>query len=280
MSNTKKIVRSSKLINKKIISDTTDKEIGKCYDIIYNFADLQIEAIIIDQKGLLSNSKSVLSKYIKDIASDQITIYKDIPEQVAKNISARITSVINEDESIQRAKIVTDKDEEIAKVNDVLFDPGTMKIKKIEVSQGILEDAISGHKIIDVDNIINIGFNRLLIKEKTKDDLQKENQNLTLKEVKEKLGKALSETKKTMQETKENASKKITKSDNNNSSFKKAAKEFAIGKYLTLTITDQEENVIGRKGEVITQEIVDKAEENGKLSKVVANTSGKMNVPF
>ncbi len=280
MSNTKKIVRSSKLINKKIISDTTDKEIGKCYDIIYNFADLQIEAIIIDQKGLLSNSKSVLSKYIKDIASDQITIYKDIPEQVAKNISARITSVINEDESIQRAKIVTDKDEEIAKVNDVLFDPGTMKIKKIEVSQGILEDAISGHKIIDVDNIINIGFNRLLIKEKTKDDLQKENQNQTLKEVKEKLGKALSETKKTMQETKENASKKITKSDNNNNSFKKAAKEFAIGKYLTLTITDQEENVIGRKGEVITQEIVDKAEENGKLSKVVANTSGKMNVPF
>lgn len=321
------LVRATHVIGLKILTLEDGKKIGTVHDIIYDPQDNAIKAFVVENGGLFSSPKVILTKNILSIGRDALMIPNDQVIENASKSEDKVADIAKEDTYLTKTKIVTEDGTVLGSVDDVYFDDKTGRVEELEVSEGGFKTLQSGRKRVKIHDVVTIGKDATIVKAYTTQELEEQSKgqgiqgalNTARANVTSFFQSAPQTTKKTgrmiegkareiTQTTEEKAkdikrnpkvkdftqavktqSQKATErikqlaSESNQAAkqtvqqakenTKQKREEDALGKYLTVNLLGKDDTIIAKRGDMITHELLETAESQNKLDKVLSSIS-------
>lgn len=305
------LVRTSDVIGTKIVSVKEGKKIDTVDDVIYDPKDNRIKALLVSEGGLFASAKILMIEDVKSVGEDAVVIESEHSIKDAKEVPENVSQIAKESTNLTETKIITETGNELGKVTDLLFDPQSGEVAEFEVSQGGLKDVREGKKRIRISDIITIGEDATIVKGATEKKVESQTGGLTeaastgadrlregssdlLHQAKiglqdasdraqdrvsdyreeHKTDESLDHAKTRTQSTLTDLSEKIkAKVSHLTHDFEDRRREDVVGKYLTKNILSREDQLIARKGQIITHELLLQAESNGIVDQVLTNVS-------
>jgi uncharacterized protein YrrD len=279
------LIKGTDAIGKPVIAKSTGEKIDEVEDLIYDSHEHRVKALLVDKGGWFSGAKVIRIDDIASIGKDAIVV--DTPEVIrkAEEVGGEVSSIAKENAEITQTEIISEDGVKLGKVSDILFDPDTGEVQSLEVSQG-LNNMTSGKKHVLTSDIITVGKDATIVRKFTEDFLNQQartqgiagaanrvKNNLPPKEeVQQKASDVTEKAKVKAQEIKAAAKDKIAEAKE---MIQEKARANALGKYLTINILGTDDSMIAMRGELITNELLKRAEQAGQLSNVITHTSAE-----
>ena len=303
------IVKATKIINNKVLTLNSGAEIAKVHDVIYDPRENKVKALVVDEGGWFSDAKVILISDVKNIGEDAVVIESEELIKKTSDVEQKVSNIANNNDFLTKTKIVTEDGKELGHVTDLFFDDKTGIVSQLEVSGGILENAKSGKKVIEIADIITIGHDATIVKKYTSEkfDQQSEQQGAqgTVIAVKDKAKELFDKTKEKTLDLKGKAEDSFAKIKQNVQDSEKQdnvksklndvkdkvtgtvtdkkselqgkisedSKNAALGQYLTKHIIGQNDEILAKPGDLVTHQVLNQAEASGMLDQVLKNTS-------
>jgi len=303
---TQNIIKGTEVIGLKVITLEKGQNINVVHELVYDPQDHEVKALIVDEGGWFSDAKVILFEDIEKIGKDVIIVSSDQVVKKASDVQKRITRIVKADNFLTEDKIITEDGTELGQVSDIYFDSTTGKVIELEVSQG-LKNFKSGKKRVKIADIIKVGKDATIVRAYVEDDLEQQAQKQgvqgavnsarqqapsvidqvkakaqevgqlaqdkvrevkdlpktkeLLQTVKDKTSQLTDTTKQKVQETKEKTDQDKRKN--------------ALGKYVTINILSANDQILAKRGDMITNAVLSSAEGEGMLEQVYSNISSE-----
>ncbi len=233
------------LINKDVIDLEKHIKIGQVEDVILLYSELKILALKVRLKGIFKGYRFLLFKDIYSMSSQKVRIESRTKLiKPYKALSVR-EALVNE-KKIFGAKVVDSSGEELGRVKELYFNSSSAQILKIEIKQGLLKQVSTGNIFIQIEAIEDIKTGKVVLKE---------NYN-NFVEIRES-----SSGEKIKKATKKAAEFKVR----TEVSIQEKERLFCLNKKAGQKILGDRGNIIAQKGQLIDDEVIEKAIEAGKL---------------
>lgn len=170
------IVKGSSVIGLKIITLQDGREVGKVKDIIFNPDSQYVEALLIDEGGVLRDTKVIDLPTIKSIGKDAVIIDQEQTIKKADDIPKEVVDIAKGDTYLTKTKIMTETGDELGQISDVYFDEKTGKVTEFEVSQGVFQNAASGKKRVKITDIVTVGKDSTIVRSTVQDSFSSQAQ--------------------------------------------------------------------------------------------------------
>ena len=301
-------IKATAIIGLKIISISNGEKIEDVSDVIYIPQENKLKALLVDKGGLFSSAKVIMFADILSFGEDAIMVQSPDVIKKVSDITEEIKNIAKDNEYLTKTKVITEAGKELGVIDDVFFDTTTGNVTKFEVSEGIIGNIKSGKKLIDKNDILTIGHDSVIVSKFTEEIVKEQSQSQGVQgavnkgsdkandmastvgdKTKEILGKV--QDKMNAPETHEKVDNIVsTIGDKSSELFNKVkektsdavgntkdkldekTKNAALGKFLKVNVLDKNDQIIAKRGDMITHEIMGKAEENGVLENVLLNT--------
>lgn len=303
------IISGSQVKKLKIFNKTTGLEVGKVQDIIFSSDSNTIPAIVVEDKGIFSEAKVILIQDILDINNEGIMIEDQSSVRRASETESSINEIAQENTYLTGTDIITENGIPLGKLSDIYFDTSTGVVDSFEISRGSFGDIISGKKTLTRSDIISFGQDAIIVhnnldkptlndedladfgmdndsaktqvphlhikdtnpsndtidtkEAETNDQQAKSGNDVNTADTGDNLLHAVQEVIETVQQ----GVGRIT------AGMYDKRKQSAVGQYLTKHILSESDQIIAKRGEIITHKVIDDAEQNGLLDQVLSNTS-------
>jgi len=214
--------KSRKFISMPIVSIEEGMQIGTTRGVVVNPAQMEVAALIIDQRGWFREQKIVPYGKVKNIGGDAITI--DQSSQVQKTTSLpEILRLIREKVNPVGAKVIIEDGTLLGHVDEYYVDEVTGKIVTLEISGKFLDNLFKGKARLSTEHVRTMGSDIIVLCTGAHEYLEKVDGGLqdTINNLKESTSHLWASTKtktiKLSQNIKEKAKEK-SKSDKKNTS--------------------------------------------------------------
>jgi uncharacterized protein YrrD len=295
------LVKATELIKKNVVTLDQGKKIEDVNDVIYDPVSNKIKAFLVDPGGWFKDAKVVLFEDVKNVGKDALMVESADVLKKASEVSEDVANIAEDKTYLTKTKIITEDGTELGHVSDLLFDSETGVVSELEVSRG-LKNLQSGKKRVLIGDIVKIGKDATIVKSYTEEEFEMQDKEMmtdakdkvqgTLDLTKHKAQELMTQTKEKLSEAGEMAKEKFEEMKNSpeaqnamdvvkqktskvKESIADARKKSAVGKYLTVNVLSPSDEMLAKRGDVITNDLLSRAEELNLLDKVLGNTSEK-----
>lgn len=245
--------RSEELLGLTVISIEDGKEMGRVSDYVINPEKGLVEYLIIDEGVKYIGIKVLPFRLVEGVGEYAVTI-QNSTSVTALSDQAEIKSLLEKDVRVKGTKVLTRKGMLIGTVSEFLVDDEAGgKIAGCELSP--VDNTAKG--IIPSEQIVTFGKDILVVNAGI-DSMSAQPVAVQEQTVTE-------ETNMTEKSNKEEPSEAAKM-------FEQRQRKYLIGRKVSKRIETDNGELIAEEGQVITEELLDKAKEAGKFSELSMNT--------
>lgn len=157
------LLKYSEVIGLPVICITTGKKIGVVNDITVDTGSKKIEAIIIENKKNDFSKKAILTEYVENIGPDAVIVNNCSTFNNLKDLKGMPFNTFKGRTGIYGLKVFSKSGKDIGVIKDVLFDPETLLVEVVELSDGLLTDLIQGRNILPLFGHVEFSDESLLV---------------------------------------------------------------------------------------------------------------------
>lgn len=300
-----KLIKGRDLVGLKVVTVQKGKIVDDVEELVFDPQDNMVKALVVDPGGFLKGAKVILFEDIKTIGRDAVIIESDELVKKADDVQESISRIVRDDNYLTANRVMTEDGTDLGRVSDIYFDPRTGKVFVLEVSQGAVKNVQSGKKRVNVSDIVKVGEDVTIVRKFAEMDFETQGQTQGLigaaksarekapgivEQIKEKASEIAQDSRQKIEEVKNdpNTQKRIEelkskataardtvaqKAMEGREKIKADRKTDALGKYLSVNILSPGDEIIARRGEIVTNELLFRAESLGMLEKVLGNIS-------
>lgn len=153
--------RYSEVLGLPVISMDGGKKMGIVEDIIFNPDSREVKALLLRKKGYEICKKAVLVKDVLKIGRDAVIIREN--SSVCKVNQNAVKEEIKDQGEVKGLRIYTGNGEDLGVVKDVLFDYRTGVMEGLELSDGLLQDLLTGRVILPLFGKVEFGKENIVV---------------------------------------------------------------------------------------------------------------------
>ncbi len=308
------LIKATSIIGHKVVTLDTGSEVGEINEIIYDPELNQVKALQIKGGGLIADPRLILLIDVKSIGRDALIIDSSEAIRKASDVHDSIAKIAKNNTYLTDTNIMTEDGNALGKIVDIYFDFPTGNVIEFEVSSGALKDIKSGKKKFKIEDVITIGKDATIVRTYTQEQFKQQEQTQgfqgavnrvrdespflvnrirdkvndlgeNIRQKSEDLSRKTQEFKDSPQTNekldtlKARAEKLVSESREKINDTKRnmieAKKQDAVGKYVTMTILGPNDEKLAYAGDLITNHLIQEAENLGVLDKVLNNVSPK-----
>ena len=164
--------KSRKFLSMPIVSIEEGLQIGKTRGLVVDPAQMEVAALIIEQRGWFREQKIIPYGKVKNIGGDAITV--DQSSQVQKTTSLpEILRLIREKANPIGVKVIVEDGTLVGHVDEFYVEESTGKIVKLEISGKFLENLFKGKAQLSIQYVRTMGSDVIILKNGAQDHLEK-----------------------------------------------------------------------------------------------------------
>lgn len=162
---TTKLIYTSDIIGKAILTVDSAKEIGKVHDILYNIAEKKIIAIVLDKGGWFSDAKVIMSANIDSLAQDCVMVKSQdcIVTLESDFLKQKPSSLMISGDEVKKLNIISHSGTRHGKIDDLSIDTNDLKIVAVKSSDGFFDNITSEEKWFPITAIESIGDDAAIV---------------------------------------------------------------------------------------------------------------------
>ncbi|MCL5090527.1 MAG: PRC-barrel domain-containing protein [Patescibacteria group bacterium] len=262
------LIKASKVIGLPVFTIKEGKKIEDVNDVIYDPNQQKVIALLVESSGWFSDAKVIMLTDIRSIGPDAIITETENVIKKASSLPEPLSSIAEHNQKVRKTQVVTENGAALGKVSDIFFDDKTGFVEEFEISQGPVEDIKSGRKTVKINEVLRVGKDATIVKNSAKEEVDEQ----AKKEAP--LTGQLKSTQEQAEKSSENIFEEIkTKYEELRGNQSERRKKEAIGQYLTKTILLPNDQVLAQRGEMVTNNLVKKAEDFNLLDQVLDHTT-------
>jgi uncharacterized protein YrrD len=271
------IKKSSELVGVLVISIKEGKEVGKVKEILIDPLKGKIIGMVLEGEKWYQEARVITSEAIRSLGEYAITI--DSISSVSKvSSNPEIMNLLDKKIEEKTRKVITESGKLVGTVSEYFIDIQT---------QEIVAHELASDYIIPASAVLTVGEDVLVVSEdlekKVITDISQLNKIETKKISKpkieefkkeippEKITSPQEEKKQEFSPEPQKIEKKESPPLNLNKIFEERQKAFMLGKRVKKRVEDSEGGIIAEAGEIVTEEIINKAKEKNKFVELFMN---------
>jgi uncharacterized protein YrrD len=303
------LIKGKDIVGLKVVAKNSGSFAGEVKELIYDPQSNRVRALLLGQNGLFGDSRLLMFDDITSIGKDVVIIETTKVIKKESEVPEEVSQIARESNYLTKTKIITEDGKDLGTVSDIFFDENSGEVEEMEVSQG-LANLQSGKKRIKVEDIVTIGKDATIVKSSAEQDVEEQAKNQgvrgVLNEAKSKMGKE--EAQQTGEAVKEKTTNLVdevgerlkeagqrvaddfqqlkespqvrqgidqikSKTEDIQGSMVQRRIDTALGRYLTVNVLNDNDEIIGHRGDMVTHKLIRQSDEAGMLNKVLDNTS-------
>jgi uncharacterized protein YrrD len=276
------LIKASDIIGLRVFTLREGKKIDVIEDVVYHPKLNKIEALLVDPGGWFSEAKVILFHDVSKIGKNAVLIdTADILKKVS-DVKGEIEFIVKSDKYLAGARVITEEGTALGKVTDIYFDNETGLVEEFEVSREEEQARIR----VKIEDIITIGEDATIVRVPQKEagwqeSKDRERLQESISPIRQQTTKILADAQEKIKEASEKI-RKVTQPQpppvNTKSKIIERRKREVVGLYLTKNILTQEDRMLAKEGEMVTNRLLQKAEESDVLEQVLNNVVPRMSL--
>jgi uncharacterized protein YrrD len=247
------------VIGQDVLSLATGKKIQTVKDLILG-ESTQIVALLVDEGGLLSTSTVIPIEMVRRFGKDAVIVESD-DAVIKASADPDVAAILNRKDSLVGKRVFSVDGQELGKVADLYFDEVSGRIDGIEISGGTVADIASGTSYLQADEIQLAGQDIVFVPTEAAARLQQQ-----VGGIQGALGTIAETAKATVSDTDDNVR---AMADETARRQQEEREQALIGHRSGTQVTDENGAVVVAKGQLITEEIVERARATNNLSVLI-----------
>jgi uncharacterized protein YrrD len=163
--------KGKNVIGQPVLSFADGRRLDTIKDLVLSGTDDSVAALLVDEGGMLSNSRVVPFEAIRSFGRDAVVI-EEAQAIVSAGDNKEISRILNRDEKLLGKKVVTDTGDGLGSISDMYFDDQSGRILGFEVSGGVIGDIARGTSYLAIDEIERMGPDVIFVRPETGEHLE------------------------------------------------------------------------------------------------------------
>ncbi|QFP78116.1 PRC-barrel domain-containing protein [Deinococcus sp. AJ005] len=249
------MIKGKDILGRHIVAIDSGQRIDNVHDLIFDHQANEVLGLLVDEGGWFRAAKVVPFEMIRSIGEDAIMI--DSADHVTTTRDDdRLADVLDSKISLIGMTLLTTDGQDLGKIADVYFDEKTGKVEGYEATGGLFSDLSNGRTFVPAPENVQIGEHAAIVPVSVAAAMQEQEPGG--------IKGAFSSASDSIKGAYENVA----------DATKERQKEYAVGKHAGGDITLEDGTVIVAKGDTITAEQADLAEQHGKLGALATTATG------
>ena len=272
------LTRASTVIGIPVFTIRTGKKIQEIKEVIYHPGQNRIAAFIVDKGSWFSGAQIIVFEDIVVLGEDAVLVDSAAVLKKASEVQQDIESITKSHTYLTDTRIITEKGEELGRVSDIFFDNKSGMVEEFEVSKNGTKNSKSEKKRVKISDIVTIGEDVAIVR------VQSETDQDNLKKIQEEVKNKISDLNVRIYGQQEmsgqaggiQTSEAQSRTSDTTRKVNERRKKEAVGLYLTKNILTIDDILLAKEGDMVTNKLLDTAEEKGVLEQVLNNFSTRI----
>ncbi|GGO33977.1 PRC-barrel domain-containing protein [Deinococcus humi] len=249
------MIKGKDILGRHIVAIDSGQRLDSVHDLIFDHQANEVLGLLVDEGGWFRAAKVVPFEMVRSIGEDAIMI--DSADHVTTTRDdGRLADVLDSKVSLIGMTLLTTDGQDLGKIADVYFDEKTGKVEGYEATGGLFSDLSNGRTFVPAPDDVQIGADTAIVPLSVATAMQEQEPGG--------LKGAFSSAGDSIKGAYENIA----------DATKERQKEYAIGKTAGGDITLDDGTVIVARGDTITSEQAELAEQHGKLGALATTATG------
>lgn len=249
------MIKGKDILGRHVVAIDSGQRIDSVQDLIFDHQANEVLGLLVDEGGWFRAAKVVPFELVRSIGDDAIMI--DSAEHVTTTRDDdRLADLLDSKISLIGMTLLTTEGQDLGKIADVYFNEESGKVEGYEATGGIFSDLSNGRTFVPAPENVQIGEDAAVVPVSVANAMQEQEPGG--------LRGAFSSAGDSIRGAYGNIA----------DATKERQKEYAIGKTAGGDITLDDGTVIVSRGEVITAEHAEQAEQRGKLGALATTATG------
>ncbi|QLG12214.1 PRC-barrel domain-containing protein [Deinococcus sp. D7000] len=249
------MIKGKDILGRHIVAIDSGQRIDSVHDLIFDHQANEVLGLLVDEGGWFRAAKVVPFEMIRSIGEDAIMI--DSAQHVTTTRDDdRLADVLDSKISLIGMTLLTTEGQDLGKIADVYFDEKTGRVEGYEATGGVFSDLSNGRTFVPAPENVQIGEHAAIVPVSVASAMQEQEPGG--------LRGAFGSAGDSIRGAYENIA----------DATRERQKEYAIGKTAGGDVTLDDGTVIVAKGETITAEQAERAEQHGRLGALATTATG------
>ncbi|CAM3565730.1 PRC-barrel domain-containing protein [Deinococcus frigens] len=249
------MIKGKDILGRHIVAIDSGERIDSVHDLIFDHQANEVLGLLVDEGGWFRAAKVVPFEMIRSIGEDAVMI-ASAEHVTTTRQDDRLADVLDSKISLIGMTLLTTDGQDLGKIADVYFDEASGKVEGYEATGGLFSDMSNGRTFVPAPENVQIGEHAAIVPVSVATAMHEQEPGG--------IKGALSSAGDSIKGAYENVAE----------ATKERQKEYVIGKTAGGDITLDDDTVIVAKGDTITAEQADQAEEHGKLTALATAATG------
>jgi uncharacterized protein YrrD len=247
--------RGSDLVGKPIITFDSGRRLARVQDLLVDPERNQVLALLIDAGAVFTSAKVIPFGHIKSIGENAVIVPK---RDVVYNVS-RIPELkkVFDGRTIKGMRVYSENGDRLGSVGDMILDDHSGEVLYYEVSGGAIGDAMKGKRTIVPSEILNMGALVLYVSAATATRLESQQGGVS--------GALEQARQRVTQISDQSADAANQQLGRLGQQARQQQRTYLVGRTALRTVNGADGQPMVREGEVITEDVVERAEQEGRL---------------
>jgi len=168
------VLKGRQVLSLPILTLDEGTQLGEVKDLIYDAAQGKFQGVIMEDGGWLWGAKIVRFEDIEAIGHDALTIAEASLVSSTKGDSGARELCKNR-KDICGYKVITQSGKDLGTVEDILLNPETGEITGYEISDGVINDLLTGRVELYLDSVPVVGDGAVIVPDRFENIWQQRN---------------------------------------------------------------------------------------------------------
>ncbi len=257
--------RSEELLGLSVISIEDGKELGTVSDLVINAGNGLVQYLVVDNGLRYLGIKVLPFRLVEGVGEDAVTV-QNSSCIVDLGDEPEIHALLEQNVRVKGTRVMTRKGKMIGTVSEIIVDEDNEG--RIEACEMTPLDDTESKQLIPSDKVITFGKDVLIVNE----SLESSGEN-TSGQVKDSVDGTPPEASEMPASEMKDAEKAEAQQQSEAAKlFEERQRKYLVGRKVSKRIETETGEVVAEEGDVITEELLDKAKAAGKFSELSMNT--------
>lgn len=257
--------KGKELIGKTIVALDGGQKLDSVRDLVFDPQAGQLLALLIDEGGWFRAARVLPFTQIRSIGDDAVVV-ESHDAIVSASTLERVPEILADDNTLIGTTLMTTDGKNLGKLADLYFDEQTGRVVGYDVTGGVFADLATGRSFVPAPQTLNIGKDVAFVPPEVADAMQEQVGGLQG---------ALSSASQSISTAAGSVSESVkTAAGNLAEGVKERQKTFVVGKTAGSDVIADDGTPIAVKGQVITAQRAELADQHGALGSLFASAGG------
>ncbi|SMB94127.1 PRC-barrel domain-containing protein [Deinococcus hopiensis] len=249
------MIKGKELLGRPIVAIDNGERIDTVHDLIFDHQANQVLGLLVDEGGWFHSARVLPFEAVRSIGEDAVMV-DSAASVTSTRDDGRLADLLNSKVSLLGMTLLTTDGQNLGKLADVFFDEYSGQVEGYEATGGIFSDLSSGRTFVPAPEHVQIGHDAAIVPISVASAMEEQEPG-GIRGAVQSAGESISGAYQNIAE-----------------STKERQREYVVGKTAGGDITLEDGTVLIHKGETITEEHAQKADEAGKLTVLATAATG------